>query len=82
MSNRIYILTQTFAIAMAFGFERYRQLDYESHTTVSSSTQSNESFGHGIWCALFYMMTAFLGYSATYTPTKKLLSFVLVLSCV
>ncbi len=63
---------QTFAIAMAFGFERYRQFDYESHATVSSLTNSYDANGHGIWCALFYMMTALLGYSASYKPTKKL----------
>lgn len=64
---------QTFAIAMAFGFERYRQFDYESNAaTVSSLTNSYDASGHGIWCALFYMITALLGYSASYKPTKKL----------
>ena len=28
--------------------------------------------GHGIWCAVFYMITGFLGYSTSYRKTKSL----------
>lgn len=65
---------QVFGIALANGITYYRQPTYTSTSTSLSHSHYNygDSASLGIWCAIFYMLTAFLGYSATYTPAKKL----------
>lgn len=60
---------KVFTIAMTHGVPIYKQ----SGSLRSVWNNTEDAAACGIWCAVFYMITAFLGYSASYAPTKQLL---------